>query len=58
MHAMQEDNGSQAHDHHGGMNGYQESGSAQRKPKPQVRDTLATVAGMLLPLLTQFGHHH
>jgi len=59
MHAMQEDAQTQGHDHHPGMNGYQDAGNAQRKQaKPQMRDTLATAAGMLLPLLTQFGHHH
>jgi zinc transporter 9 len=60
MHAMQEDHASQGHDHHSSANGYSEgSGAAQRKQsKPQMRDTLATVVGMLLPLLTQFGHHH
>ena len=59
MHAMQED-GASGHEHHSSMNGYSESSSIpQRKQaKPQMRDTLATVVGMLLPLLTQFGHHH
>lgn len=58
MHAMQED--AHTHDHATpSSNGYGDSGSQQRKPKgPQMRDTLATMAGMLLPLLTQFGHHH
>ncbi|KAM0303604.1 hypothetical protein ACHAPM_003173 [Fusarium culmorum] len=58
MHAMQEDSGSHQHDH--GLNGYADSSvTTQRKPKgPQMRDTLATVGGMLVPLLTQFGHHH
>jgi zinc transporter 9 len=55
MHAMQEDSG---HDH-STSNGYADGGSSQRKqPKPQVRDTLAAVGGMLIPLLTQIGHHH
>ncbi|PNY24699.1 Zinc transporter ZIP9 [Tolypocladium capitatum] len=60
MHAMQEDGGSQSHDHGSASNGYAEGGSAnQRKPRgPRMCDTLATVAGMFLPLLTQFGHHH
>lgn len=58
MHAMQEDSSAQGHDHHSAMNGYTDN-STQRKPsRPQMRDTLATVGGMLLPLLTQFGHHH
>ncbi|KAI3392202.1 hypothetical protein diail_6063 [Diaporthe ilicicola] len=58
MHAMQEDPSAQAHEHHSALNGYADT-STQRKPsRPQMRDTLATVGGMLLPLLTQFGHHH
>jgi solute carrier family 39 (zinc transporter), member 9 len=59
MHAMQED--SAGHEHsHSSSNGYADGGPAsQRKqPRPQMRDTLAAVAGMLLPLLTQIGHHH
>ncbi|KAF4967807.1 hypothetical protein FSARC_4699 [Fusarium sarcochroum] len=60
MHAMQEDSGAHSHAHDHGLNGYAESNAAaQRKPKgPQMRDTLATIGGMLVPLLTQFGHHH
>lgn len=62
MNAMQEDNSvhSHGHGHEHGLNGYADSnGPAQRKPKgPQMRDTLATIGGMLVPLLTQFGHHH
>jgi solute carrier family 39 (zinc transporter), member 9 len=56
MHAMQEDsNPSHSHD----QNGYTEGGSSQRgKPKPQMRHTFAAVGGMLIPLLTQIGHHH
>ncbi|CAG8958008.1 hypothetical protein HYFRA_00000351 [Hymenoscyphus fraxineus] len=57
MHAMQEDSG---HEHqHSTSNGYSDGGSSQRnKPKPQMRDTFAAVGGMLIPLLTQIGHHH
>ena len=60
MHAMQDDGQAPGHEHHSSMNGYGDlSTSSQRKQnKVQMRDTLATVAGMLLPLLTQFGHHH
>lgn len=59
MHAMQEDGLAPGHEHQPSMNGYQDGGSGQRKQmKPQMRDTLATVGGMLLPLLTQFSHHH
>jgi solute carrier family 39 (zinc transporter), member 9 len=59
MHAMQEDAGG-AHDHQSGANGYAEGtpGLQRKQNRPQMRDTLATVGGMLLPLLTQFGHHH
>lgn len=61
MHAMNED-GATTHEHgHGqGMNGYTDgSTNTQRKPQgPRMRDTLATSIGMLLPLLTRFGHAH
>ncbi|KAK4241709.1 Zinc/iron permease [Achaetomium macrosporum] len=60
MHAMQEENHSAAHDHYSGPNGYAETGNSyhRRQGKLQLRDTLATVVGFLLPLLTRFGHHH
>ena len=58
MHAMQEESGVYSHEH-SNSNGYLEGGLSQRKqPKPQMRDTLAAVGGMLIPLLTQFGHDH
>lgn len=59
MHAMQED-AAHGQEHAHGLNGYADGSAAHlRKPKgPQMRDTLATIVGMLLPLLTQFGHHH
>ncbi|KAL7948281.1 ZIP zinc transporter domain-containing protein [Trichoderma barbatum] len=58
MHAMQEDSGAHGHEHGSGQNGYSEGNSAhQRKSKgPQMRDTIATVVGMLIPLLAQMGH--
>ncbi|KAI9742555.1 MAG: hypothetical protein M1818_003695 [Claussenomyces sp. TS43310] len=57
MHAMQEEGS--GHDH-ALPNGYSDGGlGAQRKQaRPQIRDTFAAVLGMLIPLLTQFGHHH
>jgi hypothetical protein len=60
MHAMQEGDSAPAHDTGSGANGYADNSSPnQRKQgKPQMRDTIATIVGMLLPLLTQFGHHH
>ncbi|TVY32985.1 Zinc transporter [Lachnellula occidentalis] len=55
MHAMQDDSTHTTYE----QNGYAEGGNSQRgKPKPQMRDTFAAVGGMLIPLLTQFGHHH
>jgi zinc transporter 9 len=60
MHAMQEENHSAGHDAHSSGNGYSESGGAshKREAKLEMRDTLATVVGFMLPLLTRFGHHH
>jgi len=61
MHAMQEEHGgSQGHERHPSLNGYSDNNSAAQKKdsRPQMRDTVATVVGMLLPLLTQFSHHH
>jgi zinc transporter 9 len=42
------------------MNGYGDSGAATSKGSSEhgVAETFVTVAGMLLPLLTQFGHAH
>ncbi|KAI0476975.1 Zinc/iron permease [Xylaria cf. heliscus] len=58
MHAMQEGESS-SHDIGSGVNGYADGGVSQRNhAHPQMRETLATVIGMLLPLLTQLGHHH
>ncbi|KAK7753434.1 hypothetical protein SLS62_004509 [Diatrype stigma] len=60
VHAMQEGDSPSGHDLSSGTNGYADSnGMAQRKhSQPQMRDTLATMIGMLLPLLAQFGHSH
>lgn len=64
MHTMQDGS---AHVEHAGdgyaevpMNGYGESNGAQNKDAGGhgVAETFVTVAGMLLPLLTQFGHAH
>ncbi|KAL3419298.1 zip metal ion [Phlyctema vagabunda] len=54
MHAMQEDPGHESY--HSGSNGYIDGGSQRKQPKPQIRDTMAAVGGMLIPLLTQFWH--
>jgi solute carrier family 39 (zinc transporter), member 9 len=62
MHVMNEENGSDhSHGHGHSANGYADNGTNahQRKQKgPQMRDTLATMVGMLLPLLAQLGGHH
>jgi zinc transporter 9 len=67
MHTMQEGAGHAQHAGNGyaevPMNGYGESGSgggAQGKDAGEhgVAETFVTVVGMLLPLLTQFGHAH
>ncbi|KAK0118508.1 hypothetical protein ONS95_007400 [Cadophora gregata] len=55
MHAMQEDTPEHSHSP---SNGYAEVNAQRKQPKPQMRDTLAAVGGMLIPLLTQLGHHH
>ncbi|KAI1115054.1 Zinc/iron permease [Nemania sp. NC0429] len=58
MHAMQEGE-SPGHDMGSSVNGYTDGSVSQRKhAHPQMRETLATMIGMLLPLLTQLGHHH
>lgn len=58
MHVMQEDSGAHSHEQPT-SNGYSDGSSGQRSAaKPQMRDTFAAVGGMLIPLLTQFGHHH
>lgn len=31
--------------------------TSRKHSHPQMRETLGTVVGMLLPLLTQLGHH-
>lgn len=58
MHTMQEKPAQTESSEQG--NGYTEVGmhNRARKEGPEMRDTVAAVVGMLLPLLTQFGHHH
>lgn len=55
MHAMQED---ASHHEHPSSNGYTDENGQKKAPKSQMRDTIAAVGGMLIPLLTQLGHHH
>ncbi|KAI1268598.1 ZIP zinc transporter-domain-containing protein [Xylariaceae sp. FL1019] len=58
MHAMQDTESVSGHDIGSGVNGYAEPNGMRKHGHPQIRETLATMIGMLLPLLTQFGHHH
>lgn len=60
MHAMQEGDTGSLHEAGAGTNGYADSPTLgpRKQARPQMRDTIATVVGMLLPLLTIFGHHH
>lgn len=58
MHAMQDD--ASQHDH-STLNGFGEGGGGglpRKGSKPVLRDTVASVVGMLIPLATQVGHHH
>ncbi|KFY31130.1 hypothetical protein V493_01373 [Pseudogymnoascus sp. VKM F-4281 (FW-2241)] len=58
MHAMQDD--ASQHDH-STLNGFGEGGGGglpRKGSKPVLRDTVASVVGMLIPLATQIGHHH
>lgn len=55
MHAMQDDSAN--HDHPA-SNGFTDPGLQRKHPRPQMRDTFAAVAGMLLPMLTQLSHSH
>ena len=61
MHTMQDD----AQEHAGGVSGFGDGGNGgllgsppKRKQSPVLRDTVASVVGMLIPLATQLGHHH
>lgn len=53
MHAMQEESG-----HHDGPVNADGYGERKQPTGPRMRETLMTVVGMFLPLLTQIGHHH
>nr|POE79890.1 zinc transporter zip9 [Quercus suber] len=68
MHTMQEAS-TDKHDHsaNGNADGYAglpsgmdmyNASPLSKKEGPELVDTLVTVAGMLIPLLTQFGHGH
>lgn len=55
MHSMQGDGGHE----HSVPNGLTDGRPAMRtKIRHEMTDTFAAVLGMLVPLLTQFKHHH
>ncbi|KAJ6155366.1 hypothetical protein N7470_005932 [Penicillium chermesinum] len=57
MHTMQENEpGSSAHDTH--VNGYGDSRESQDGSDKSMRDLIASVVGMILPLFLQIGHAH
>jgi zinc transporter 9 len=59
MHAMQSEDQHSPDHNHLGSNGYADGGSSNRRyGKLQLRDTITTVVGFFLPLLTRFGHNH
>ena len=60
MHTMQDTGHDHGSGHEGAENGYADIYQQQATKEadgPTLTDTLATVGGMLLPLLTQLGHH-
>ncbi len=55
MHTMQEEGQS----HEELPNGYTgQIGATHRRHESRMKDTIAAVVGMLLPLVTQLGHQH
>ncbi|GAM87262.1 hypothetical protein ANO11243_052840 [Dothideomycetidae sp. 11243] len=61
MHTMQGSGHDHSAENTGGENGYADiyqQQAAKKADDPTLVDTMATVAGMLLPLLTQVGHAH
>ncbi|OBT86134.1 hypothetical protein VE02_05425 [Pseudogymnoascus sp. 03VT05] len=64
MHAMQDDAAGHEHGSGSTLNGFGDGGGGgggaggKRGGKPVLRDTVASVVGMLIPLVTQVGHHH
>ncbi|KFZ06871.1 hypothetical protein V501_07005 [Pseudogymnoascus sp. VKM F-4519 (FW-2642)] len=63
MHAMQDDAAGHDHASSSTLNGFGDGGGGgggggKRGGGPVLRDTVASVVGMLIPLVTQVGHHH
>jgi hypothetical protein len=60
MHTMQEASVEGQQEEASNGHAYRSLGKAkgESRQQPDIRDTLLVVAGMLLPLLAQFGHAH
>ena len=58
MHTMQEDNTSSSGLEEALGNGYLDAREMQQKPQKSLKLIMASVLGMLLPLVTQIGHAH
>lgn len=57
MHTMQE-NGPGSSSREVSANGYGESRDSLKGPDKSMRDLIASVLGMILPLFLQIGHAH
>ncbi|KAK2756758.1 hypothetical protein FQN54_005204 [Arachnomyces sp. PD_36] len=57
MHTMQE-NGLDSVRHEGHANGYTDAREPAQRSKKSMRDLIASVVGMILPLFLQIGHAH
>lgn len=57
MHTMQE-NGPNTISRDSAINGYGDVRDGQSRPDKSMRDLIASVIGMILPLFLQIGHAH
>lgn len=57
MHTMQE-NGPSSVSRELPVNGYGDTRDSQPRPDKSMRDLIASVIGMILPLFLQIGHAH
>lgn len=57
MHTMQE-NGPSSTSRESAVNGYGDVRDSQSRPDKSMRDLIASVIGMILPLFLQIGHAH
>jgi zinc transporter 9 len=57
MHTMQE-NGAEVWRRDSNINGYADGRESSQRAKKSLRELIASVIGMILPLLLQIGHAH